>query len=103
MRAFVRDQRDLTLPDHLKQWAARLAAIQDKDIRQDFFRIQGEFAGIIYQDVLRKMGEFYASIPPSNKDIDTMLQLQGDDGRPFMTMTINGGFVHVPPKPSQKS
>jgi hypothetical protein len=103
MQAFVRDQQDLTLPDHLKQWAAGLAAIQDKDIRQDFFRIQGEFAGIIYQDVLRKTGEFYAGIPPSNRDIDTMLQLQGDDGRTFMTMTIDGGFAHVPPKLSQKS
>ena len=34
MRAFVRDHQELTLPDHLKQWAASLSAIQNADIRQ---------------------------------------------------------------------
>ena len=104
MRAFVRDQQELTLPDHLKQWATRLSAIQDADIRQEFFRIQSEFAEIIYQDVLRTVGEFYVCYQPSNSDIETMLQMQGDNDRPFMTITKDGGFIHAPaPEPSRKS
>jgi len=33
MRAFVRDQQQLTLPAHLKHWAERLSEIQDADLR----------------------------------------------------------------------
>ena len=39
MRAIVRDHNHLLLPNNLKDWAARLSAIQDADIRQEFFRI----------------------------------------------------------------
>ena len=39
MRAIVRDHHHLLLPDILKDWAASLSAIQDADIRQEFFRI----------------------------------------------------------------
>ena len=53
MRAIVRDHNHLLLPNNLKDWAARLSAIQDADIRQEFFRIQLEFAEIIHQDALR--------------------------------------------------
>ena len=56
MRAIVRDHNHLLLPNNLKYWAASLAAIQDTDIRQEFFRIQSEFAEIIYQDVLHTLG-----------------------------------------------
>ena len=52
MRAIVQDHNHLLLPNNLKDWAARLGAIQDTDIRQEFFRIQSEFAEIIHQDVL---------------------------------------------------
>ena len=39
MRAIVRDHHHLLLPDNLKDWAASLSAIQDADLRQEFFRI----------------------------------------------------------------
>ena len=39
MRAIVRDHHHLLLPNNLKDWAASLSAIQDADIRQEFFRI----------------------------------------------------------------
>ena len=52
MWAIVRDHNHLLLPNNLKDWAASLSAIQDADIRQEFFRIQSEFADIIHQDVL---------------------------------------------------
>ena len=39
MRAIVRDHNHLLLPNNLKDWASSLAAIQDADIRQEFFRI----------------------------------------------------------------
>ena len=39
MRAIVRDHNHLMLPNNLKDWVTRLSAIQDADIRQEFFRI----------------------------------------------------------------
>ena len=39
MRAIVKDHHHLLLPNNLKDWAASLSAIQDADIRQEFFRI----------------------------------------------------------------
>ena len=96
MRAIVRDHNHLLLPNNLKDWAARLSAIQDADIRQEFFRIQSEFAEIIHQDVLRTSGQFYLRNQPSNSDIDTMLQMQADNARSFMTPTIDSGFIYAP-------
>ena len=96
MRAIVRDHHHLLLPDNLKDWAASLLAIQDADIRQEFFRIQSEFAEIIHQDVLRTSGSFYLRNQQSNNDIDTILQMQADNARGFMTPTIDGGFIHAP-------
>ena len=96
MRAILRDHNHLLLPNNLKDWAARLSAIQDADIRQEFFRIQSEFAEIIHQDVLRTSGQFYLKFQPSNSEIDTMLQMQADNARDFMTITTDGGFIHVP-------
>ena len=96
MRAIVRDHNHLLLPNNLKDWAASLAAIQDADIRQEFFRIQSEFAEIIHQDVLRTSGQFYLKFQPSNSEIDTTLQMQADNARDFMTITTDGGFIHAP-------
>ena len=39
MRAIVRDHNHLLLPNNLKDLAACLSAIQDTNIRQEFFRI----------------------------------------------------------------
>ena len=103
MRAIVRDHNHLMLPKNLKEWAARLSAIQDVDIRQEFFRIQSEFAEIIYQDVLHTSGQFYLKYQPSNSEIETTLQMQADNDRTFMTITKDGGFIHAPvPESSQK-
>ena len=93
MRAIVRDHNHLLLPNNVKDWAASLAAIQDTDIRKQFFRVQSEFAEIIHQDVLRTSGQFYLRNQPSNSDIDTMLQMQDDNARSFMTPTIDSGFI----------
>ena len=95
MRAIVRDHNHLLLPNNLKDWATRLSAIQDVDIRQEFFRIQSEFAEIIHQDVLRTSGQFYLKFQPSNSEIDTTLQMQADNARDFMTITTDGGFIHA--------
>ncbi|XBH55090.1 hypothetical protein VPH35_077240 [Triticum aestivum] len=103
MRAIVRDHNHLLLPNNLKDWAARLSAIQDADIRQEFFRIQSEFAEIIHQDVLRTSGQFYLRYQPSNSEIETTLQMQADNARDFMTITTDGGFIHAPvPESSRK-
>ena len=91
------------LPNNLKEWAARLSAIQDEDIRQEFFRIQSEFVEIIYQDVLRTSGKFYLEYQPSNSEIETTLQMQADNDRDFMTITKDGGFINAPvPESSRK-
>ena len=96
MWAIVRDQHRHMLPTKLKDWDARLSAIQDEDIRQEFFRIQSELGEINYQDVLARSGQFYLNCQPSNSEIDTMLQMQADNDRNFMTITKDGGFIHVP-------
>ena len=103
MRAIVLDHNHLLLPDNLKDWATSLSAIQDADIRQEFFRIQSEFAEISHQDVLRTLGQFYLRSQPSNSEIETTLQMQADNARDFMTITKDGGFIHAPvPELSQK-
>ena len=61
MRAIIRDHHHLLLPDKLKDWAASLSEIQYADIRQEFFRIQSEFADIIHQDVLHTSGQFIST------------------------------------------
>ena len=96
MRAIVRDLHHLLLPDNLKDWAASLSAIQDADIRQEFFRIQSEFVEIIHQDVLRTSGQFYLRYQLSNREIDTTLQMQADNAHDFVTITTDGGFIHAP-------
>ena len=96
MRAIVRDHNHLLLPNNLKDWAASLPAIQDADIRQEFFRIQSEFAEIIHQDVIHTSGQFYLRYQPSNSEIDTTLQMQADNARDIMTITKDGGFIHAP-------
>ena len=96
MWAIIRDHHHLLLPDNLKDWAASLSAIQDTVIRQEFFRIQSELADIIHQDVLHTSGQFYLRYQPSNREIDETLQMQADNARDFMTITTDGGFIHVP-------
>lgn len=96
MEAFIRDQQQLTLPEHLRDWGNGLSRIRDDDIKQKFFRIQVEFCEIIFQDVIISAGEFYAGYQPSNSDIDTMLQMQGDDYRTWMCLNKGGGFIHAP-------
>jgi hypothetical protein len=56
MRAYVRDHHNLTLPNSLKAWAQQLAMIHDKDLRAEFYRIQEQFATIIFQDVIIRGG-----------------------------------------------
>ena len=103
MRAIVWDRNHLLLPNNLKDWAASLGAIQDADIRQEFFRIQSEFAEIIHQDALRTSRQFYLRHQPSNSEIETTLQMQADNAHDFMTITKDGGFIHAPvPESSQK-
>ncbi|KAK1648037.1 hypothetical protein QYE76_065842 [Lolium multiflorum] len=93
MNKFIRDQQQLTLPEHLRDWANKLARVPDDGIKQDFFRIQTEFCEIIHQDVIRSAGEFYAGYQPSNSDIDTMLQMQGDDYRSWMCLKKGGDMT----------
>ena len=85
-----------SLPSKLQDWAASVSAIQDADIRQEFFRIQSEFADIIHQDVLHTSGQFYLRYQPSNREIDGTLQMEADNARDFMTITTDGGFIHPP-------
>jgi hypothetical protein len=80
MLAMVRDKKNLTLPDSLQPWAQKLAMIYDDNLRGQFYRIQEQFATIIFQDVIRRGGMFYtAELKPSNEEVDQRLLLQGDD------------------------
>ena len=97
MRAIVQDQRNLTLPSHLKPWAESRARIADADIRRGFYQIQGEMATTIFREVLVKGSTFYAGNLPSNGEIEARLKAMRDK-RPFMTKE---GVLPFP-EPSQK-
>ena len=84
MRAIVQDERNLTLPSHLKPWAEQRAAITDANLRQEFFHIQGEMATIIRHEVQMKGSIFHSNIAPSNGEIEARLKALRDT-RPFMT------------------
>ena len=94
MRAFLRDQQNLRLPSHLQNWAQRLGEIQDNDLREEFFRIQAQFATIIREDVMTKGGVFHVNRLPTVKDIETFLMIQGDD-RTFVVTPK--GYPYVVP------
>src|SRR4051812_8728528 len=84
MRAIVQEERNLTLPSHLKAWAERKAAIADANLRQELFHIQGEMATIIRHEVQMKGSIFHGNIAPSNGEIEARLKALCDT-RPFMT------------------
>ena len=97
MRAIVQDERNLTLPSHLKSWAEQRAAIADANLRREFYHIQGEMATIIYHEVQVKGSTFHSNIVPSNGEIEARLQALRDT-RPFMMKEGVRPF----PEPSQK-
>jgi hypothetical protein len=93
MLAYVRDKKNLMLPESLQPRAQKLAMIDDDNLRQHY-RIQEQFAIIIFQDVIRTGGMFYTvELKPSNDEVDKRLLLQGDD-RAFLL--AGGGFRFVP-------
>jgi hypothetical protein len=74
MRGFIREQEHLTLPASLKPWAEKLASIEDRDLRREFYRIQDMFLQTIEHDVCTEGGIFYYSnaLPP-NEEIQARL------------------------------
>src|SRR4051812_24202211 len=68
-----------------------------KNLRQEFFHIQGEIATIIFREVQVKGSIFHSNIAPSNGEIEARLKALRDT-RPFMTKEGCRPF----PEPSQK-
>jgi hypothetical protein len=70
--------------------------VKDENLRAKFYRIQNQFAIIIYQDVIRKGGFFYSSAPkPKNDELNERLLKQGDD---MSFLAAGGGLRFVPDK-----
>ena len=66
-----------------------------EDVRDEFHLIHQKIAMIIQKDVCSKEGLFYyGDVPPSNEEIATRLDVQGDE-RPFNTLK---GVLPFPPK-----
>jgi hypothetical protein len=65
------------LPQSLKSWAEGLAAIQDRDLRREFYHIQDMFAQTIKHDVCTKGGIFYYDDLPANEEIHVMTLSKG--------------------------
>src|SRR4051812_17512199 len=84
MRAIVQEQRNLTLPSHLKAWAERKAEIAVENLKEEFFHIQAQMATIICHEVQMKGSIFHSNIGPSNGEIEVRLKALRDT-RPFMT------------------
>jgi hypothetical protein len=93
MWGFIRDQEHLTLPASLKPWAEKLAAIEDRDLRKEFYRIQDMFAQTIEHDVCTKGGIFYYgdALPP-NEEIQACL----DAHRDFRPIVLKEGIRPIP-------
>lgn len=93
IRALVQDEENLTLPDHFQGTAKRLAAIQDRDLRQEFYRIQELLARIIIHDVCTAGGLFHYEGPPlRNAEVEGRLKAQGD----FRYFNTKEGFKPFP-------
>ena len=73
MRAYVRDQQILTMPDQLEDWAIKLARVEDDKIREEFYNIQQSLATIINTQVVHSSGAFHCRVEVSNRNIDTIL------------------------------
>jgi hypothetical protein len=48
MQAYVQDNQNLTLPNSLQPCAQQLAKINDENLRAEFYRIEEQFATIIF-------------------------------------------------------
>lgn len=93
IRALVQDEENLTLPDEFQAMAKRLAAIQDRDLRQEFYRIQEAFARIIVHDVCTPGGLFYYDGNPlDTAEVEGRLKAQGD----FRYFNTKEGFKPFP-------
>lgn len=79
MRAFVRDARNSALPSSLQAWATTLARIQDDELKQEWYRIQNQFATIICEDVLKRGGIFHQPVALSNREVEARLTALRDD------------------------
>ena len=83
IRAFVRDAERLKLPEQLQRWAEHLGTIQDRDLQQEFYRIQETFMRIILHDVCTVGGTFYYDgAPLDNAEVERRIKAQGNI-RPF--------------------
>jgi hypothetical protein len=98
MRAIVQEQRNLTLPSHLRAWAERKAEIADANLKEEFFHIQAQMATIIRHEVQMRGSIFHSNIAPSNGEIEVRLKALRDT-RPFMTKEGCRPF----PEPSQNN
>jgi hypothetical protein len=87
------------LPASLQKWCQDLANASDADLRLEFYRIQQKIAQVIHKDVCGKEGIFYyGPVPPTKQEIESRLEMQGDD-RAFNTL---GGILPFLPRSSQK-
>ena len=95
MRAIVRDQERLMLPEGLTKWREDLANADDAKVRQEIYRIQLQIADIICNDVIKREGIFFNGWAlPSNEVIKGRLEQQGD----FRPFTYDGIHAFPPTK-----
>lgn len=84
IKGFMRDSRNDALPANLRHWATKLAAIEDADLMEDFWRIQTQICLCIREDVQTNGGTFHWGIALTNSEIEERLEMQRDT-RTFMT------------------
>src|SRR4051812_14778273 len=74
MRAIVQEQRNLTLPSHLRAWAEMKAEISDENHKEEFFHIEEQMVTIIHHQVQMRGSIFHSNIAPSNGEIEVLLK-----------------------------
>jgi hypothetical protein len=89
----VKIQRDLPSLALRREFRRELVAIEDRDLRREFYRIQDMFAQTIEHDVCTKGGIFYYgdALPP-NEEIQARLDAHKD----FRPIVLKEGIHPIP-------
>jgi len=98
LKGWVRDCQMLTMPSAVREWAERLARINDDDLREDFHDSRVKLAHILNNDVLARGGTLNQPRGLCKREIEGRLKMQGDR-RTWTTKELYKPF----PEPCEKT
>jgi hypothetical protein len=97
MREYVKDAENVLLPEGLQNKFKNLVDATDRQLREEWVRIQQLICTIIHQDFCTRSGVFiYGHILPYNDEVELHLEMSRED-RPFNSLK---GCLPFPSKPT---